>query len=718
MEEYKQEPIKQQDDRHQKFESIFSTNEVNPSLNKTEDRSVDFASQGDEDWTFAKDYQTLSESQITPTSIEHNFNDGSDDVFIKSKKKKSSSFFTVSIILLLFFVAWNVLAGIWLTTGVLDGKDAVYRAQDAVTVLNFDKVMSELTLSKRAFVRAQRGAWMLRWTYPIPWLGEQIRGVNYIIDAGAKVLIVVEDVAELGFELMSIVEDAEVLNSDNNLHSESSFDDISPVMKADLLRALHNATPNLHKMRAKIYIAQKELEDLRNLDVHPFLIESVEPLEEVMPLLVSGIDFITPFAATVGELAGVDADKQWLILFLNNTELRPGGGFIGVYALMLNRDGEIVNLQTDDSYKVDLLVEGDPEWNVEPPKPFTEFFGLKNWYFRDSNWSPDFAGSAVLSSTMFRNQFSQAGQPIPEIHGVIGFTPTLVEGLLEIIGPITVDGIEFTSDNIVEELEYQVEFAYAVNGVGKTARKNIVSDLTDAVIDRIMSSSIKTWAEILEMIMLDFDEKQIAMYSFDEDTQNAFEDFGWSGVLDITDTDDVLMVVDSNTVSLKTDPFVNRYIDYSIVKGSDGYIANVDVTYEHVGNYAPTVSKYLTYTRIYTPKGSELLTYSDTVFGIEIEEDLGMTSIGGYIEIYPGETKTLSYTYRLPKSVKKAIDKGVYELTVFKQIGAANHALTLDLDFGKNIRVASPAEDEQFWGDDSYNTNTILDQDLVFTVEL
>ncbi|MBU0614452.1 hypothetical protein KJ766_04215, partial [Patescibacteria group bacterium] len=269
-----------------------------------------------------------------------------------------------------------------------------------------------------------------------------------------------------------------------------------------------------------------------------------------------------------------------------------------------------------------------------------------------------------------------------------------------------------------EELEYQVEFAYAIEGTSKYERKDIVSDLTDAVMERVTGATVMTWGEILKMIINNFEEKHIALYSFDGDTQAAFEDFGWSGTVDVTSTDDVLMVVDSNTVSLKTDPVVDRSISYTVLKGEDGYIANVDVVYDHTGTFTPTTSTYLTYTRVYVPKGSELLAYGDSVFGIAVEEDLGMTSIGGYIRIYPGTQETLSYTYRLPDSVGKAISGGIYELSIFKQMGAKDHSLTLDLDFGKNLRAALPAEDEQFWGDDVYHVNTILDQDLIFTVEL
>ena len=41
----------------------------------------------------------------------------------------------------------------------------------------------------------------------------------------------------------------------------------------------------------------------------------------------------TSLAMLLDEMLGFDRPRNYLVLFLNNTELRPGGGFIGSYAL-------------------------------------------------------------------------------------------------------------------------------------------------------------------------------------------------------------------------------------------------------------------------------------------------------------------------------------------------------------------------------------------------
>ncbi|MEK7102387.1 MAG: DUF4012 domain-containing protein, partial [Patescibacteria group bacterium] len=43
-------------------------------------------------------------------------------------------------------------------------------------------------------------------------------------------------------------------------------------------------------------------------------------------------------------LLGFDEERTFLVLLLNNTELRPGGGFIGTYAVATIRNGQLKDL--------------------------------------------------------------------------------------------------------------------------------------------------------------------------------------------------------------------------------------------------------------------------------------------------------------------------------------------------------------------------------------
>ncbi|MBM3209161.1 DUF4012 domain-containing protein [Candidatus Shapirobacteria bacterium] len=387
---------------------------------------------------------------------------------------------------------------------------------------------------------------------------------------------------------------------------------------------------------------------------------------------------------------------------------------MGVYGLLQVRDGEILDITTSDTYSIDRLVENDA-YSVEPPFAISNYLGLDTWFFRDANWYPDFAESSKTAVQLLRQEYAFAGKPVPEIHGVIGFTPTVVEMLLGVVGDITVDGVTFTSENFTETLEYQVEYGFKDRGDAWEDRKAIIDDLVEALMDRLMDISITELPDLLNAFENVFVQKQVALYSFDAQTQVVFEDAGWAGVVDVDDTDDLLLVADANMGALKTDHAIEKDIAYSIIPDDNGYRAQVDITYHHTGGFDWRTTRYLSYTSILAPIGSTLIQTNGS--DASSQEENGMSRFGAYISVEPGETKTLSFIYDLPDSVAQAIKDKTYHLTVFKQMGSKQAALTLNLDFDKKLRAAQPSEDPSEYGDKTYYINTVLAEDQEYIVQ-
>jgi hypothetical protein len=647
----------------------------------------------------------------------------------QQKKKRKYVRFAVFFMLLAFIVFHGVAIGKF-AKGVLDTQESFEELQDAVEVLEFSQAQAHLKDAREGMERARSGLSLVRWTYVLPWVGDQLKAVSVILDAGIESAFALDAALEIANDVYDIVLDAQQLLALTEVEDQQmSFDDFPQSVKSDLLRELHQSYPDLLQAQVKLRLAQKSLDKLADLHVIPKLLEAVEPFQELLPDLISGVDVITPLAASVGELAGVDADKQWLMLFLNDMEMRPGGGFMGVYGLLTMRDGEIENMLVSDTYAVDIFVQGDETYNVTPPDPLRKYVGVNTWYFRDANWSPDFPTSSQDAITLLRQEVAHGGQPVPEVHGVIGFTPTFASWLLELTGPIDLKGETYTSENLATLLEFEVEFGFVEDNIAFENRKDIVGDLVDEVVSRLMALPLSEYPSLFDAINLGFQEKRLALYSQDEQTQSVFVDSNWAGDIDLDHFDDVLMVVDANLAALKTDPAVDRSITYTVKEDEQGHVATAQVKYDHNGVFDKFTTRYRTYTRVYAPLGSQLISSSGTMLNdklsnpsllpgeVDIVEDLGMTSFGAFISIEPGDEGTLEFTYRLPQSVSDAIRRKSYELQVFKQMGAANHILTVDLDFDKKVKAAIPPELEQDYGDSRYIVNTILDQNKLFTIE-
>ncbi len=415
---------------------------------------------------------------------------------------------------------------------------------------------------------------------------------------------------------------------------------------------------------------------------------------------------------------GFSEPQTYLVLLLNNTELRPGGGFIGTYATVRVDEGNVEILALDGTENLD---RGAPkEWRIPAPAPMTEYLGVDRWYFRDSNWSPDFRTDAERAIKFYA---AEGGTAATEIDGVIGVTPTVLEELLRVVGPVTVEGITFTGDNVTEVLEYQVEYAYAEQGIAVEDRKKIIKPLLLSVLQKAKDSGFAEYAGYLHLAESLAREKHILFYHTDAEDQAILESQQWAGRMEATE-DDYLLWVDANLAALKTDHALVRRLQYEI-SGKEGsrYKARAIMRYRHTGNFDWRTSRYITYARIFVPEGSELLGVEGVLkSGARITTDKVDTGVedgkqwfGTMFSIEPQQVKELAFSYLLPESIGQGEE---YSLLVQKQLGSRNHTLTLDLDFATLLRTAEPSESEEEWYDGVYRYTTDLTVDREFSVSL
>jgi hypothetical protein len=397
----------------------------------------------------------------------------------------------------------------------------------------------------------------------------------------------------------------------------------------------------------------------------------------------------------ISELLNIlQTPRTTLVLFLNNTEIRPGGGFIGSYTVL---ETEGTAMQIHELQGTENLDNNAPaSWHVDPPQMITEHLGVNRWYFRDSNWSPDFQQSAKKSLAFYA---AEQGVLADEITAVVGVTPTVLEELLRIIGPVVVQGIEFNADSVTETLEYEVEYGYEKRGISFVNRKQIMKPFFEAVRKKatknILSNSIK-YRNLIERMVK---EKHILIFVKDgvsDELRGVAKRIGAGGEV-YQGTGDSLMWVDANLAALKTDHIMERDLSYTVspVEGG-GFVAVASMEYRHPGTFDWRTSRYKTYARVFVPKGATLIEgwieergvkrrIEDVV--IEQHEEIGKTSFGNFVVIEPGREKRVSFKYVIAPDVVHHINtEKQYQLVTQKQIGLDGVGLTLHLDFGTYIR--------------------------------
>lgn len=643
------------------------------------------------------------------------------------------SFFLVAAwVIALLIAAGNVYSA------SLEGRDALMRARDAAVELDFSEAHDELVFADDRFSDASRSFFVLQTIRFVPWVGRQIKATDALLTSSRSVTEALIEIVVLGDELVRLsgYDDAELMRLFEGVDVDASFNDLPSETKRAVLSRLSNAASDLERTEHRVAIARDELTRIPDGSLFGPIGIALAPLDRQLLELEALIHTMAISARLLPEFGGLDTGRNHLLLFLNNGELRPGGGFIGTFGVLSVRDGDIVSLQTIDVYNLD-----DPAaphvGPIAPPPPLTRYLNASHWFFRDSNWSPDFAVSSKKSLELFRQEVlaippeeRASVQPNISFHNVIGFTPDYAADLLQITGPISVGGQTFTAENVFDLLEFQVEFGFAEQGIPVAQRKEILADLVEEMKSRLFALPLSEWVKVLDATEEALRTKQFVLYSESTDVEDVITRVGWGGRVPNFQTD-FLLFVDANLASLKSDPSVKRSINYQIRRNSAGeYVARASMRYDHQGRFDYKTTRYRTYTRLFVPKGSRWVRTIGSLQNdktqnpslaegeTDIFEELGYTVFGAFTSIEPQNSRELIFEYILPQKIADDIEAGHYRLNAVKQIGAADYPLTLDLDFDKNVSNASPPEEVEEWGDDIYRVRDVLDEDHAFSVQL
>jgi hypothetical protein len=614
--------------------------------------------------------------------------------------------------------------------GGIATRDALLAAKEDIAETDFFNAQINLTAASDGVLEAQAGAEMVSFASHIPWIGIRYDATVGVLDATKNTIDVLADAVTIANDVYGVVADARKALAWNDPGSEhTAIHDLPISVKRALFVRFADSFPDLQIMQVKLALASENIATFETLPETAAIGELIAPFAAVVADLKTSVDFLVPFAGITREFAGLRGDRQFLLLFMNDTELRPTGGFLGSYGLLVIRDGDMKSLTTDDAYAVDALVAQNSAYAVVSPSPIAQYLEQPIWYFRDGTWSPDFPTGAQETASLLRQEFAVAGRPVPQIDGVIGITTGFMEHLLDFVGPVTVNGVTYDSQNAADFLEYQVEIAFEQQGIARSDRKDVLGELTNAVLDKLLEVSPSRFADVFSLLSSGFADKDVAFFSTDEDAQAILKDYGWSGAVTQGNANDVFMVVDANMASLKSDPVVKRSIAYSIIPTVTGYQATASIRYDHQGTFDWKTSRYRTYTRIYVPAGAKLISVSGSLANDAIRNpqslpgevttmsEFGLTSFGTFTSIEPGQSRTLTFVYTLPKSIDDAIAAGSYRLRLMKQLGALDPEIDFHLDFNKKIRSALPSEASSAWGDDVYSFQGTLEHDQDFFIE-
>jgi len=517
----------------------------------------------------------------------------------------------------------------------------------------------------------------------VPLIKQQINDLEYLLKTG-------EILTRSLQRTIPLVEQAQTIQAGG---ASSNFVDLSTADKQRFLKLLYESGPELSGLNANLDLALLNLDKIHKIGILWPVYSQISDIKSELTQAADLMDKAVPLANLLPALAGYPETSRFLIILQNNDELRPSGGFIGVYAILEIQNGEIISLKTDDSYHLDMPASLSDKWTKEPPAPIKKYLKVEKWYFRDANWSPDWPTSAQQIEEIYQGELVATGQPTPTLTGVMAINPDFVSDLISLVGPITVRGETYTADNLQSLLQYNVEVAYKEQNISSWNRKDVINELVAELKARLFRLPSQQWTTLLSIADSNISERNLQLFLNNSNWQTQTRSLQAGGEVKKT-AGDYLMVVDSNFGAFKSDVVVKKDITYSVAPKNGKLTAAAKLSYRHEGDFDWRTTRYRSYTRIYAPLGSKLqslagLDEATQDLSVIDDEELGKTIFGFFLTVEPGTTREITVNYELPDSLNRAAEAGTYELFVQKQSGNRIKNLELNFSFDKSIKKAS-----------------------------
>ena len=432
----------------------------------------------------------------------------------------------------------------------------------------------------------------------------------------------------------------------------------------------------------------------------------------------------------VGDFTGNGKPKTYLVLLQNNSELRPGGGFIGNFGLIEFENSHLKNISVEDIYTID----GQLQEKIEPPAQLSKTLGVERFYLRDSNWSGDFGINAATARDFYKKETGK------NVDGVIAINLNFIQNVLAKMGPVKIRDYneDINAQNLFERGEYYSEIG---SFAGSTQKKDFFGVLSRTIISQIIDSfnqstkkgsGIVPWLALLEVGSDALAQKDL-MLTFDSSILSSFvRSHGWDFPLpptsfnpadDSVESRDFLAIVEANLGANKVNRFLERKVSYEMTIGRDAdLVARLTITYNNK-SLAETwpAGKYVSFLRVYVPFSASLFEYQNAdkkdVKEVEVTTQGNLTVFSTMLEVPVKSTRQVVFSYRIPKNIK--LEKvPYYHLYIQKQAGTEKDPFEFTFNLPSYLEVKSVNNSDEQEGKQNLRIQTDLAIDRQFEIEV
>jgi hypothetical protein len=457
-----------------------------------------------------------------------------------------------------------------------------------------------------------------------------------------------------------------------------------------VLQTLDKVAPVLDNIAGDLKVVESELaqinenrypENFRGTPVRSYLVKAKEGSKGAVTALTEYRPVLEQLPAIMG---GRGERKKYLILFQNDNELRPTGGFLTAYSIIYIEDGKVTPEKSDDIYELDKKFNK----NIPIPEALGRYLTTeKYWNLRDMNISPDMATSMGDFVTHYKEV---RGEP-QDIDGIITVDTHVLVDLLTVLGPVEVPGYGTFS----AETDPQCDCAQVVYALSqiitrptpylRTDRKGILGPMMRAILTKAYGAPRQQWPTLFEKGLQSMASRHTQMYFFDPEAQKAAETINAAGRMVPVQDSDFLAIVDANLGGAKSNLFINYDVKQEVSAPENGVITKtVEITYKNSrhGDNCNLEAGLLClnatlrdWSRLYLPQGSKLVQAQGFTTEPKQYEEAGFAVIDGFFILEPNSQAKVKVTYTVPYT-----NTETYKVKLWKQGGISPFKTLLDVN--------------------------------------
>lgn len=608
---------------------------------------------------------------------------------LNSKRKKNRKWRKIAIgvglfILVIIIATYFPARGIYASAKQLSVSAKALQA--ASKDENYDAMKSNLQDMKTEMQSLNSSLSWLFWVRVIPYYGGMYSDALHFSAAANDEL----DAAQV------------IFNSLDPYKEELGFNNVDAPNHdriAQVAKILDKVVPELDTVEPQLKAASDEVSSI-DTSKYPdtfrqYKVKSyVAMAKEYIQGIYTAVSQSKPALEIIPSALGVPDAKTYLLLFQNDNELRPTGGFLTAYSLLTIDQGHLSPSASEDIYKLDGQLVNNCKvkyCDLSAPSVFAKFYPEADgsirttWTMRDSNFSPD----VPTSMQTFERMYKYVNPNLP-YDGIILVDTKALINLLAVTGPVSANGVTYSANTDPRcncpNVEYELERYTQVIERGDPNRKGILGPLMEQIMLKLLNASTTMIPKFITAGIDLANEKHVVFYMHDDKTQKALSDLDWTGEIKATNGD-YLHISDANLAGGKSNLYLTESVNLAIdTKSGNKTRHTLTVTYKNPEPYNSWLNgTNRDYIRIYVPEGSTLVFSSGSEYKVNTSDELGKTMFDAFIQVRPQSSKTLTFVY-----TTSSVSAGsAYPILIQKQPGAKDYSYTVSVDDKKTSFLLS-----------------------------